>query len=214
VAYLDIFDPYNLFPFLKGTETDLAAAVLRCKGIVLDSIVEDRLLAEASEDSEDQNLVEQLNLDKSQLGQLLLRPAQMISAETNQRIEALEGEVDKIENQLAKHVAGLGKVRHALGVSLEQVQASIPNDGALVEYVRYGHYLGKGKWETRYGAIVLFSRSEPHFQSFGVAGLHSPNRLSQTPSWNATLQLSPVFHSKNIGSITRNSTDRNRSPAS
>ena len=46
LAYLDTFEPYSLFPFLKGTETDLATAVLRYRGIVLDSIVEDRLLAE------------------------------------------------------------------------------------------------------------------------------------------------------------------------
>ena len=70
LAYLDIFHPYSLFTFLKGTETDLAIAVLRYKGVVLDSIVEDRLLAEASQGSEDQKLVEQLNLDKRQLGQL------------------------------------------------------------------------------------------------------------------------------------------------
>ena len=50
LAYLDTFEPYGLFPFLKGTETDLATAVLRYRGIVLDSIVEDRLLAEAGSD--------------------------------------------------------------------------------------------------------------------------------------------------------------------
>ena len=145
LAYLDIFHPYSLFPFLKGTEADLAAAVLRYKGVVLDSIVEDRLLAEASQGSEDQKLVEQLNLDKRQLGQLLLQPAQKLSAETNQRIEALEGEVEKIESQLAQHVAGLGQARHALGVSLEQVQPTIPNDGALIEYLRYSALLGQRK---------------------------------------------------------------------
>jgi CHAT domain-containing protein len=161
LAYLDIFDPYSLFTLLKGTEADLAAAVLRYKGVVLDSIVEDRLLAEASQGSQDQKLVDQLNLDKSQLGQLLLQPAQKLSAETNQRIEALEGEVERIEGQLAQHVAGLGKARHALGVSLEQVQLNIPNDGALIEYLRYRHYLGKGQFEQRYGAIVLLSKGAP-----------------------------------------------------
>src|SRR5271157_3811196 len=53
LAYLDIFRPYGLFPFLKGTETDLATAVLRYKGVVLDSIVEDRLLAEATRRSQE-----------------------------------------------------------------------------------------------------------------------------------------------------------------
>src|SRR5271166_5521596 len=169
LAYLDIFQPYSLFPLLKGTETDLAAALLRYKGVVLDSIVEDRLLAEASQGSEDQMLVEQLNLDKRQLGQLLLQPAQKLSAETNQRIEALEGEVEKIENQLAQHVAGLGQARHALGVSLEQVKATIPNDGALIEYLRYSDYLGKGKREPRYGAIVLLSKGAPLWIPLGKA---------------------------------------------
>jgi tetratricopeptide (TPR) repeat protein/CHAT domain-containing protein len=169
LAYLDIFDPYGLFPTLKGIETDLAAAVLRYKGAVLDSIVEDRLLAEASQGSGDQKLVEQLNLDKRQLGQLLLQPAQKLSAETNQRIEALEGEVERLESQLAQHVAGLGQARHALGVSLEQVQPTIPNDGTLIEYLRYRRYLGKKQWEPRYGAIVLFSKGAPLWIPLGKA---------------------------------------------
>ena len=169
LAYLNIFHPYNLFPFLKGTEADLANAVLRYKGVVLDSIVEDRLLAEATQGSEDQKLVEQLNLDKTQLGQLLLQPAQKLSAETNQRIEALEGEVEKIESQLAQHVAGLGQARHALSVSLEQVQPAILSDAALIEYLRYGHYLGKEKWEQRYGALVLLSKGAPLWIPLGKA---------------------------------------------
>ena len=169
LAYLNIFYPYSLFPFLKGTEVDLAAAVLRYKGVVLDSIVEDRLVAEASQGTEDQKLVEQLNLDKRQLGQLLLQPAQKLSAETNQRIEALEGEVEKIESQLAQHVAGLGQARRALGVRLEQVQPAVPNDAALIEYVRYSHYLDKAKREQRYGAIVLLSKGAPLWIPLGKA---------------------------------------------
>jgi hypothetical protein len=113
--------------------------------------------------------VEQLNLDKSQLGQLLLEPAQKLSAETNQRIDALEGEVEKIESQLAQQVGGLGQARHVLGVRFEQVQQAIPNDGALIEYLRYSHYLGKGKWEQRYGAIVSFSQGAPVWIPLGKA---------------------------------------------
>ena len=110
LAYLNIFNPYTLLALLKGTETDLATAVLRYKGVVLDSIVEDRLLAEASQGSEDQKLVEKLNLDKRQLGQLLLEPAPKPSAEINERINALEGEVEKIEGQLAQPLVGVLEV--------------------------------------------------------------------------------------------------------
>ena len=167
LAYLDIFHPYSFFPFLKGTETDLARAVLRYKGVVLDSIVEDRLVAEASQGSEDQKIVDQLNLDKRQLGQLLLQPE--LSAPTNHRIEGLEAEVEQFESQLAQHVAGLGQARHALAVSLEQVQPTIPGDGALIEYLRYRYYLGKNQWEERYGAILLLSTGAPLWIPLGEA---------------------------------------------
>ena len=127
---------------------------------MLDSIVEDRLLAEASQGSEDQKLVEQLNLDKRQLDQLLLQPAQKLSAETNQRIEALEGEAEKIESQLAQHVTGLGQARHALGVRVEQVQSAIPNDGALIEYLRFPNF---GIWpKTTPLTCLALARSIPN----------------------------------------------------
>jgi tetratricopeptide (TPR) repeat protein len=169
LAYLDIFRPYSLFPTLKGTETDLAIAVLRYKGVVLDSIIEDRLLAEASDGSEDRKLVEQLNLDKRQLGQLLLQPAQKLSDKANQRIETLERDVEEIKGQLARHVAGLGQTRRALGVTLEQVQSTVPNDGALIEYLRYRRPLGKTQWEWSYGAVVLFSKGAPLWIPLGKA---------------------------------------------
>jgi len=160
LAYLNIFRLYSLFPFLKGTETDLATAILRYKGLVLDSIIEDRRVAEASQGSDEQKEVEQLNLDRRELDQLLLEPAQDLSAQTKQRIDALEEEVEKIEGQLARHVAGLGHARRALTVSLEQVQATVPDNGVLIEYVRYLNYLGKQS-ELRYGAMVLFSKGAP-----------------------------------------------------
>jgi hypothetical protein len=63
---------------------------------------------------------------KSNWGQLLVQPAQKLSAETNQRIEALEGVADKIESQLVQYVAGLSRARHALAVSVEQCSRPFP----------------------------------------------------------------------------------------
>ena len=124
---------------------------------------------QAIQDTQDQKSFEQLILDNRQLEQLRLQPAEKLSADTKQRIEALEAEVQKIESQFARHVAGLGQARPALGVRLEQVQAAIPNDGALIEYLRYSHYLGKGKWEPHYGAIVLLPRGAPVWIPLGKA---------------------------------------------
>jgi CHAT domain-containing protein/uncharacterized protein HemY len=169
LAYLDSFEPYGLLPSLKGSEKDFASAVLHYKGVVLDSIVEDRLLAKASQGSADRKLVEQLNQDKRQLGQLLLQPPQKLTAETSHRIDALQGEFEEIEGRLAQHLTGVGQVRYALGVRLEQVQSTIPNDGALVEYLRYQRYLGRGKTEQHYGAIVIFPEGVPLWVPLGTA---------------------------------------------
>jgi CHAT domain-containing protein len=56
-----------------------------------------------------------------------------------------------------------------LGVSAEQVQAVIPKDSALIEYVRYSHFLGKGKFEPRYGAVVLATTGPPRWLALGSA---------------------------------------------
>ena len=169
LAFEDTIHPYALFPILKGSEVDLASAVLRYKGVVLDSIIEDRLVAEASKQSEDRNLVGRLAADKRQLGRLLLQTPNKPSGETKKKIENLEQEVDEIQERLARHVSGLGQARRALSVTLEQVQTTIPKDGVLIEYLRYGHYLGKGKWEQRYGAITLASSGQPSWIPLGDA---------------------------------------------
>jgi len=70
LAYEHSVAPYSLLASIGGEDTLIADAVLHYKGIVLDSIVEDRVVAERSAD---QALVEELNTAKSQLGQLLLR---------------------------------------------------------------------------------------------------------------------------------------------
>jgi tetratricopeptide (TPR) repeat protein len=164
LAYLATLNPYSLFTLLPGCEADLALALLRYKGVVLDSVIEDRLLAQASTNVEDQNRVERLDADRRQLDRLLLQ-----SPEASQQVEELEQEVEKIESQLAQHVAGMRQARHALGVRLDQVQLAIPNDGTLIEYLRYLDYLGRNQWEWRYGAIVLFSKGAPLWIPLGKA---------------------------------------------
>src|SRR6516164_8714839 len=106
--------PHPQLSVITRSEADLASAVLRYKGVVLDSIIEDRLLAEAGKENQDRDLVGRLTADKSQLGQLLLQSSNIPSGETNKKIETLEREVEEIEGQLAQHVAALGRARRAL----------------------------------------------------------------------------------------------------
>ena len=66
-------------------------------------------------------------------------------------------------------MSGLGRARRALSVTLAQVQGALAGDQALVELLRYGHYMGNNKWEPRYGALVIASKGEPKWIPLGAA---------------------------------------------
>ena len=55
--------PYTLFATL-GSAAELAQTVLRQKGVVLDSLLEDRLVAEASADANQREVITQLRAEK------------------------------------------------------------------------------------------------------------------------------------------------------
>ncbi len=70
---------------------------------------------------------------------------------------------------LARKVAGLGKARRALSITVPQVQAVLPKQTVLIELLRYSHYLGKTKSEDSYGAGVISPNGEPKWVSLGTA---------------------------------------------
>ena len=92
-----------------------------------------------------------------------------LSQAASERIEAVEQEVENLEGRLAHQIIDLGQARRSLAITVEQVQAAIPNDAVLVEYVRYAHYLGKSKGESRYAAVLLSAGTSPHWFTLGSA---------------------------------------------
>ena len=172
LAYQTILNPYTLFASM-GSAREIALTILRYKSVVLDSLLEDQLEAEASQNLEHRTLIDQLRSAKQRLTQLLLGVPQDLSEQALTRRKAeqekLSKEVEQLEGILARHVAGLGRARQALSVTIEQVQKAIPKQTVLLELLRYSHYLGANKWETRYGAIVLSSSGEPKWVILGEA---------------------------------------------
>jgi tetratricopeptide (TPR) repeat protein len=166
LAYEADVMPYTLFAALNGSGPLLANAVIHYKGVVLDSIIEDRL---TNEHASDRGSIERLAADKMELGQLLLQSSSGSPEDAGVSIQNLEQDVDRIEGQLAQQVTALRGTRRAVTVALEQVQAAIPKDAVLIEYVRYIHYLGKSHFEPRYGTILLLHKDEPCWISLGNA---------------------------------------------
>jgi CHAT domain-containing protein/Flp pilus assembly protein TadD len=172
LAFQKTTKPYDL-PGTLGNAPELAETVLRQKGVVLDSLLEDRLVAEASGDPRQRAIIEQLRAAKQRLTQLQLEVPKDLSEQGRRQRDAekekLSTEVEQLEGSLARQVAGLGHARRALRVTVRQVQVALPKQAALIELLRYSHYLGKGKHEPRYGAIVIAASSEPRWVPLGGA---------------------------------------------
>ena len=172
LAFQETTDPYTL-PGNLGRAAQLAQTVLRQKGVVLDSLLEDRLVAEVSADPKQREIIQQLRAAKQRLMQLVLEvPKDLSEAALKQRAaekEKLSTEVEQLEGGLARQVAGLGKARRALAVTVAQVQSVLPKQGVLIELLRYSQYLGKRKFENRYGAVVIPPSGEPKWVPLGAA---------------------------------------------
>ncbi|MBV8414285.1 MAG: CHAT domain-containing protein, partial [Verrucomicrobia bacterium] len=164
-----LLHPYTLVAALHETDTLLAGAVIHYKGVVLDSIIEDRLLAETSKQEANRELVKQLNVEKRTLAQLSLQTTEASPKEARERIKTLEQEVENIESKLARQIIDLGQARRSLTITVEQLAAAIPNDAVLVEYVRYGRYLGNSKGEPSYAAVVLSASTPARWIALGNA---------------------------------------------
>jgi CHAT domain-containing protein/Tfp pilus assembly protein PilF len=172
LAFQKTSSPYTLFATLRNA-AELAQTVLRQKGVVLDSLLEDRLVAEASSDPKQREIIQQLRADKQRLMQLVLEvPKDLSEAALKQRAaqkEKLSAEVEQLEGGLARQVAGLGRARRALSITVSQVQSVLPKQAVLIELLRYSHYLGKARYENRYGAILLSGNGEPKWVPLAAA---------------------------------------------
>jgi tetratricopeptide (TPR) repeat protein len=100
LAFQKTTHPYNL-PATLGNAPELAEAVLRQKGVVLDSLLEDRLVAEASGDPKQREIIERLRAAKQRLTQLQLEvPKDLSEQAQKQRAdekEKLSTEVEQLE---------------------------------------------------------------------------------------------------------------------
>ncbi len=163
--------PYGPWAYL-GAVQPLARTILRTKGIVLDSLLEDRALAEASRDEHVRGLANELTQVRRRLAQAIPPLLAQDAMTAGRRVdwEALAENGETLEASVARRVTGLGRVRRALSVQVDQVRSAIPGEKtALLEFIRYRHYAGKGRWQARYGVLILSRNAESRWVSLGDA---------------------------------------------
>jgi CHAT domain-containing protein len=178
LQFQETTDPFSLFCTL-GNTSNVAQAILHYKGVVLDSMLEDRQVFEASSDPKSSEILGQLRSAKQRLSRLAFEMPRDFSQEARTRREqekdVLSEQVEQLEADLARQVTGLGKARRALSVTVKKVQAALSKDQTLIELLRYNHYLGTNHWVSRYGGVVLADNGEPKWIPLGDAAVVEQN---------------------------------------
>lgn len=161
-------DPFSLLVSANLNE-DLANAVLRWKGIVLDSLLEDKLIASQEADPAIKQLAAEL---KTQYGALEKVPRGITGGSANPQTAAansIHAKIDDLQKQLAHKVNGYGSVHRALKVTYQDVQSTLTDRTTLVEFLRCKAYQGKGVWRVRYGCLIVAQHGTPKWVSLGDA---------------------------------------------
>jgi CHAT domain-containing protein len=163
--------PFSLFASLPEVPaSDLATAVLRFKGAVLDSLLTERRQIDASQDPALRPLLVRSAAAKEAWRQL---EVDAIAADSNaltaidQRRTVLEAEFQEIERGFQQ--AGLGTGDLPASVTAGQVASALRQDELLIELIRYPHYLDATRTEDRYGAIMLAAATAPVWVTLGAA---------------------------------------------
>ncbi len=154
-------------PASLGSARDITQTLLRTKGLVLDSRLEDQLMTRASEDPELRALLDQLRDVSRRLMQG--EPVTDDSGSDPAAREKLQEQQNQLQSAIARKIGGVGVARRALGIGEEQVRAAIPPGAVLIELLRYNHHLGKLQFESRYGAVVMSSEGESKWIVLGKA---------------------------------------------
>ncbi len=146
----------------------LSTAVLHFKGAVLDSLIEDRQLNHPAADSIHSDVVTALHAARLQNYRLQLASTGR-QPPTEAELRKAREDVEALETKLAQSFFALGENRRAFSATPEAVQAKLPPATVLVEYVRYRHWLGQGKTEPRFGALIFQKNAALRWIELGPA---------------------------------------------
>lgn len=173
----------NTAPNNLATAQLAATTLLRRKGRVLEAGITTLALLEQAPNPEDERLLAELDRRRQQVAEIAFAE-QGASPQAQAQLRTLRSQIDEIEAVLARRSAALAG--DAPLVNLADIQARLPTDGALVEYVRYRPFdprnpLGqkpasnlsdwsdRGFGDPRYAAYVLLPSGEVRWADLGDA---------------------------------------------
>jgi len=157
-----------------STARDLAVlAILQRKGRVLDAMSTTLSALRQRLNSDDRELLDELNATTAQLAKLELNgPGQLPPDDFRKQISRLEEQKEKLESEISRRSTEFRAQTGA--VTLAAVQAAIPRGAALIEFVTYRPFNPRvdnleAYGEPRYIAYVLRSQGDVRWKDLGEA---------------------------------------------
>ncbi|HLF82886.1 MAG TPA: CHAT domain-containing tetratricopeptide repeat protein [Blastocatellia bacterium] len=148
--------------------------VLRRKGRALDAVTDSVAALRRRLNAQDSALIDQLTNARSRLATLVLKgPGKIARAQHQAEIKRAEEQIEKLESEISIRSAEYRAQSQA--VTIEAVQAAVPSDAVLVEFVSYRPFNPKftkqaDKFgEARYVAYLLGNKGEPVWVDLGEA---------------------------------------------
>jgi CHAT domain-containing protein len=164
----------NLAPTNREAANLAALVVLQRKGRVLDAISGSLQALRQRMNPDDQKLLDDLNATTSEYAALALNgPGKATAEDYQQRLSSLRNKKEDLEAEISKRSAEFRS--QSREVTLAGVQAAIPSDAALIEFVVYRPFDPKKEptaeayGEPHYIAYVIQSRGEVQWRELGPA---------------------------------------------
>src|SRR5262245_34698671 len=178
LAYLALFSKRTDFTLwlqskMSGDSQAINLAftnILRQKGRGLDAMVNTIATLRLHATPQDQELFDQLTALRSQVAELMLSRSRSAESELYQsRIKPLVERIDGLEAKLSVRSAEFRA--HSQPITISAVQAAIPADSVLIEFVTYTPFEPRTgeSLPPRYLAYLLASRGQPKWVDLGEA---------------------------------------------
>ena len=162
LGLLQTADPFSLFASL-GMAPELAAALVKYKGVVLDSVMEERRLALSGPSTG--RAYSDLLAKRKEFLELSQRGGKNAEAE----IRRLSDETNRLAQEIARGYTSQGQARRSLEINVSDVQKALPADAVLVDYIRVRHPDTIANWRDRYGAVVIAPQGPVQWFDLGAA---------------------------------------------
>jgi CHAT domain-containing protein/lipopolysaccharide biosynthesis regulator YciM len=161
---------------LQSAPKDLTAKqmamdiVLRRKGRALDAMTDSIAIVRRRAVGQAQALLDELARARFQFSTLTLKAPDRESYKNRKEVKALEEKMEKLEGKISD-ISTEFRILRSQFITLQEIQQTIPEDGALIEFVTYQPYDAKTReyGKSRYVVYLLTSEGEPLFAELGQA---------------------------------------------